>query len=80
MQNMNEEHQRIAALKALVDATANEITSGGLDIDTANKLIAETRDKAEKLIPDDMDKYDLIYMPRFKRLIEQFITSPAPEE
>lgn len=80
MENLNEEHQRIAALKALVDTTANEITSGGLDIDTANKLVAETRDKAEELIPDDMDKYDLIYMPRFKRLIEQYITSAQPEE
>jgi len=80
MQNLNEEHQRIAALKELVDGTANEITSGGLDIDTANKLVAETRDKAEKLIPDDMDKYDLIYVPRFKRLIEQYITSAQTEE
>lgn len=80
MQNMNDDHERITALKTLVDATANEITSGGIDIDTANRIVAETRTKAEELIPDDMDKYDMIYTPRFQRLIEQYITSVEPEE
>jgi len=80
MQNMNEDHERITALKTLVDSTANEITGSGLDIDTANKIVAETRIKAAELIPDDMDKYDMIYTPRFERLIEQYITSVQPEE
>ncbi|MBU2626405.1 MAG: hypothetical protein KKG33_12670 [candidate division Zixibacteria bacterium] len=77
---MNEDHERITALKKLVDATANEITSGGLNIDTANRIVAETRIKAAELIPDDMDKYDMIYTSRFERLIEQYITSVQPEE
>ncbi|MBU1320024.1 MAG: hypothetical protein ABIK83_13205 [Candidatus Zixiibacteriota bacterium] len=80
MQDMNEDHERITALKTLVDATANEITSGGLNIDTANRIVAETRIKAAELIPDDMDKYDMIYTSRFERLIEQYITSVQPEE
>jgi len=80
MQDMNEDHERITALKKLVDATANEITSGGLNIDTANRIVAETRIKAAELIPDDMDKYDMIYTSRFERLIEQYITSVQPEE
>jgi len=69
-----DEHERIAALKDLVDTTVKEIESGGIDIDTANRLVDETRTKAMELIPDDMDKYDLIYGARFKRLIEQYIT------
>ena len=63
----------VIELKKLVDSTACEIESGGLSIETANRLVEETRMKAEKLIPDDMEKYDIIYGARFKRLIEQYI-------
>ena len=74
MEPPKDEHERIAALKALVDDTANKITSGELEIDEANKLIEDTREKASKLIPEDMDKFDMIYGARFQRLIDQFMT------
>ena len=75
METPEEEHKRVTALKALVDDTANKITSGELDMDAVNKLVEATRVEAEKLIPDDMDKYDMIYSARFKRLIEQYISA-----
>ena len=75
-----DEHERIAGLKALVDDTADRLTSGELDIDEAGKLVVETRLKAQELVPDDMDKFDLIYGARFKRLIEQYITSKEASE
>lgn len=75
-----DEHERIAALKALVDGTADRITDGELDIDEAGKLVEETRLKAQELVPDDMDKFDLIYGARFKRLMEQYITSKEASE
>ncbi len=65
----------VVELKKLVDSTVREIESGGLSIETANRLVAATRLKAEKLIPDDMEKYDMIYGARFKRLIEQYIVA-----
>jgi hypothetical protein len=71
----NSEQDRIAALKSLVDSAATELTSGGLELETATRLVDETRRKAEELIPEDMDKYDMIYGARFKRLIDQFILS-----
>jgi hypothetical protein len=80
MQPPYEEHERIAALKALVDGTADKIAGGELDIDEAGKLVEETRLKAQELIPDDMDKFDLIYGARFKRLMEQYITSKETSE
>jgi hypothetical protein len=46
---------------------------GWLDRDEAEREIANLRRKAELLIPDMMDTYDLIYTSRFKRLVEQFI-------
>ncbi len=63
----------VVELKKIVDNTVREIESGGLSIETANRLVEETRAKAEKLIPEDMEKYDMIYGARFKRLIEQYI-------
>lgn len=75
-----DEHERIVALKVLVDDTADRITDGELDIDEAGKLVEETRLKAQELVPDDMDKFDLIYGARFKRLMEQYITSKEASE
>ncbi len=80
MKPPNDEHERISALKALVDDTADRITGGEFDIDEADKLVEETRLKAQELVPDDMDKFDLIYGARFKRLIEQYITSKEASE
>ena len=67
------EDEKIKNLKALVDRTAEDIQSGDLSEEKARELIAETRKEAEKLIPDDMDKYDMIYGARFERLLDQFI-------
>ncbi len=77
MEPPKDERERIAALKELVDGTADKITSGEIDIDAANQLIEDTRKKASELIPEDMDKFDLIYGARFLRLIDQYMT---PEE
>lgn len=67
------EDEKIKNLKALVDRTAEDLQSGDLGEEKARELIAETRKEAEKLIPDDMDKYDMIYGARFERLLDQFI-------
>lgn len=77
MEPPKDERERIAALKALVDGAADKITSGELDMSEANQLIEDTRKKASELIPEDMDKFDLIYGARFRRLIDQYMT---PEE
>ena len=71
------EEEKIKALKKLVDQTAKDIQSGDLSEEKARELVANTRMEAEKLIPDDMDKYDMIYGARFERLIDQFIKAAA---
>jgi hypothetical protein len=70
---MMEQHDNIKKLRDLVDATADKIVRGDLSVEEAEALVKETRQKAEMLIADDMDKYDLIYEARFRRLIDQFI-------
>ena len=69
------EEEKITTLKKLVDRTCEDIESGDLTEEKARQLVVDTRREAEQLIPDDMDKYDLIYGARFERLIEQYIKS-----
>lgn len=64
---------RIKGLQKMVDEVCEKIKSGKLTLGEAKKEAALVRLKAEKLIPFEMDKFDLIYMARFKRLIEQFL-------
>jgi hypothetical protein len=63
----------IKELRKLVDEACEKIKGGKLTLGEARKEAALVRLKAEKLIPSDMDKFDLIYAPRFKRLIDQFL-------
>jgi len=65
--------ERIKKLQQMVDGVCRKIKSGKLTLGEAKKEVALVRLKAEKLIPFEMDKFDLIYMARFKRLIEQFL-------
>lgn len=74
------EADKIAELKQIVDRTAEDIQSGDLNEEKARELMTQTRKEAEKLIPDDMDKYDLIYSSRFERLIDQFIKQKQEQE
>lgn len=67
------EEEKITTLKKLVDRTCEDIESGDLTEEKARQAVAETRKEAEQLIPDDMDKYDMIYGARFERLIEQYV-------
>ena len=65
--------ERIKKLQKMVDEVCEKIKSGKLTLGEAKKEAALMRLKAEKLIPFEMNKFDLIYMARFKRLIEQFL-------
>ncbi len=63
----------VRKLQKMVDEVCKKIKSGKLTLGEAKKEAGLVRLKAERLIPFEMDKFDLIYMARFKRLIEQFL-------
>jgi hypothetical protein len=73
MKGFLDHEKSIKKLKKTVDEACEKIKSGKLTLGEAKKEAALVRLKAEKLIPSEMDKFDLIYMARFKRLIEQFL-------
>ena len=78
---MSSEEFVLFQLKQLVDKTSEQLRWGELNLREAIELQEETREQAKKLIPDMMDKYDLIYQSRFERLIWQFVMpreNPTP--
>jgi hypothetical protein len=67
------EEEKLAALRELVDSACEEIRGGRLNRQEATVLAQRVRRQAQELIPDLMDKFDLIYKTRFERLIAQYI-------
>ncbi len=72
--------ERVKKLQKMVDEVCEKIKSGRLTLGQAKKEAALVRLKAEKLLPFEMDKFDLIYMSRFNRLIEQFLLPKLKED
>ncbi len=63
----------LAQLKQLVDYTSEQLQWSYLTSLEAIELIQQTQAEAEKLIPDRIELYHLIYTSRFHRLLEQFV-------
>ncbi len=68
-----EDEERVDTIRAIVDDVARQIVNGLLTEVEARDLVATVRFQMTRLIPDQMDTYDLIYGSRFERLIQQFI-------
>jgi len=64
---------KLGVLRSMVDEVSGRIIDGERSKEDAEEQIARVRRKAEMLIPDMMETYDLIYASRFRRLVEQFI-------
>lgn len=68
-----DDDKRIKKLQRMVEEVCEKIKSGKLTLGEARKEAALVRLKAEKLIPFEMEKFDLIYTSRLMRMIEQFL-------
>lgn len=73
MKEYLDSEERLKRLKKLVDQACEKIKKGDLTLGEAKKEAALVRLKAESLIPDQMEKFDLIYGSRLRRLIQQFV-------
>ena len=77
---LREEDEKLARLRELVDSACEEIMGGRLDRQEATVLAQRIRRQAQEIIPDLMDKFDLIYKSRFERLISQYIAQAGARE
>ena len=77
---VREEQDRLETIRYIVDDVARRIQGGLLTQAEARELAARVRFQMTRLIPDQMDTYDLIYASRFERLINQFIPRASPAD
>ncbi len=70
-QELETEQRNMRMLKTIVDLTAAILRQGNLTIPEAIELIRATKKRVLQLFPDKEEAYDLIYRPRFERIIQE---------
>ena len=66
-----EENRKVRRLQIVVDLVLNVVAQSDISIEEASTLVARTRQYALNLFPDKEFAYDIIYQPRFKRLLAE---------
>jgi hypothetical protein len=73
-EQIREEQRRLRHLRVLVDLTSHVIMQSQPSRLEAEQLVEATRRRVLQLFPGKEQTYDIIYRPRFERLIEEFAT------
>jgi hypothetical protein len=68
---MNEENRKIRYLRFLVDFSILSIQQDDLSLEEALKRVEEVRRAACSLFPGKEETFELIYRPRFYRVIQE---------
>ncbi len=66
-----EEECRMRKLRLMVDITQSILMQSNLSINEACTLLENTKRSVLKLFPDKEEVYDLIYAPRFNKIIAE---------
>ena len=64
-----EEERRVRELQRTVDLALFYLSVAPLDLEAATGLVKEVKAKALRLFPDKEETFDLIYQPRFRRVL-----------
>jgi hypothetical protein len=70
-EEIREENRKVRRLQVVVGLVMNVIRQSDLPVEEALELVANTRQFALQLFPDKESTYDLIYQPRFRRLLSE---------
>jgi len=70
-EEIREENRKVHRLQVVVDLVMNCLWQENLPIEEASEMVAATRQFALSLFPDKGATYDLIYKPRFQRLLNE---------
>jgi hypothetical protein len=68
---IDEESRRVRRLRIVVNLSLSLIAQGDLQYAEAQELAASARRLAEELFPGKGEVYDLVYRPKFRRLINE---------
>lgn len=70
---IREEEEKMKLLKTIVDLTVAILVQGQISRTEALDLIQATKRKVLSIFPDKEETYNLIYQPRFERLLRENI-------
>lgn len=70
-EEIKEENKRIRHLRRLVDFSLALIAQSSMSFDEAHRLVHAVRQQAMMLFPGKEETFDLVYTPRFRRLIAE---------
>ncbi|HHN64248.1 MAG TPA: hypothetical protein ENK09_02655 [Nitrospirae bacterium] len=71
---VREENRKMKRLRFLVDLTEAILMQAPLTVQEALQLMDNTKRAVLELFPDKEEVYDLIYTPRFKRILAERFT------
>ena len=70
-QEIAEENKKIRTLRFMVDLTISLISQGEMTRDEALEHLLKVKEFALKLFPGKEEVFEIIYAPRFKRIINE---------
>ena len=68
-QEIEEEERRVKTLRLLVDFSLAFLAQTKLPLEEAQAVVAGVKKQALHLFPEKEETFDLIYLPRFQRLL-----------
>ncbi|MFW6081999.1 MAG: hypothetical protein ACOC7W_08790 [Desulfosalsimonas sp.] len=71
VKNTDTEEERMQALRRLVDECARALAEQDLSREQAEIRIENTREQVLELFPGKEEQFELIYRPRFERIIRE---------
>ena len=77
-EQLADESRRVRNVRQLVDIATALIMQSNLTVDDAEGLVKDIRARILALFPDGEETYELIYAPRFRRLIHEHALSRHP--
>jgi hypothetical protein len=75
--DLADEEKRMRRLRLLVDLNQAVLMQANLTLREAFEIMRNTKNAALALFPDKGDVFDLIYAPRFKRIIRERFVIPG---
>jgi hypothetical protein len=71
-EQLADEARRAQKVRQVVDIATNLIMQGSMTRHEVEGLVATVRQRILVLFPDGEQTYEIIYAPRFRRLIDEF--------
>ncbi len=68
---IREEEKKLRQLRFIISLTTSVIAEGNLSLTESLEMIKGAKRAALSIFPDKEDVFDLIYMPRFRRLLNE---------